>query len=79
VQLCDAPLQPPGGDAAAEARTERLLPGEGGLPLTALLSAVPPATPVAIEAPRLSLRGDLTPAEFAARARRSLDQVLGGL
>ena len=79
VQLCDAPLQPAGGDAAAEARTDRLLPGEGGLPLTALLSAVPPATPVAIEAPRLSLRGDLTPAQFAARARRSLDQVLGGL
>jgi sugar phosphate isomerase/epimerase len=77
VQLCDAPLEP-AADAAAEARTGRLLPGEGGLPLAGLLSAVPPATPVAIEAPRLSLRGELTPAQFAARARRSLDQVLGG-
>jgi len=76
VQLCDAPVQPPGGDAAAEARTGRLLPGEGGLPLAGLLSAVPPATPLAIEAPRLSLRGELTPAQFAARARRSLDRVL---
>jgi sugar phosphate isomerase/epimerase len=76
VQLCDAPLQRAGGDAVAEARTDRLLPGEGGLPLTGLLSAVPPATPVAIEAPRLSLRGELTPAQFAARARRSLDRVL---
>jgi sugar phosphate isomerase/epimerase len=75
VQLCDAPLGP-AGDAAAEARTDRLLPGEGGLPLTGLLSAVPPTTPVAIEAPRLSLRGELTPAQFAARARRSLDRVL---
>jgi sugar phosphate isomerase/epimerase len=76
LQLCDAPLEPAGGDAAAEARTDRLLPGEGALPLTGLLSAVPAATPVAIEAPRLSLRGELTPAQFAARARRSLDQVL---
>jgi len=76
LQLCDAPVQPAGGDAAAEARTDRLLPGEGGLPLAGLLSAVPPATPVAIEAPRLSLRGELTPAQFAARARRSLDRVL---
>ena len=76
VQLCDAPFYQPPGDAAAEARTGRLLPGEGSLPLAGLLSAVPPATPVAIEAPRLSLRGALTPAQFADRARRSLDRVL---
>jgi sugar phosphate isomerase/epimerase len=76
LQLCDAPLHQPPGDAAAEARTGRLLPGDGELPLTALLCAVPPGTPVAIEAPSLSLRGELTPAQFAARARRSLDRVL---
>jgi sugar phosphate isomerase/epimerase len=76
LQLCDAPLHQPPGDAAAEARTGRLLPGDGELPLTALLSAVPPGTPVAIEAPSLSLRAELTPAQFAARARRSLDRVL---
>ena len=78
VQLCDAPLKPPGGDPAAEARTGRLLPGDGGLPLTALLAAVPPGTPVAVEAPSLSLRRELAPAQFAARARRSLDRVLAG-
>ncbi len=92
VQLCDATLQPPhevplsrvlprgqppdGGSAALEARTQRLLPGEGALPLAELLSAVPAATPVAVEAPRLSLSHEITPAQFAARARRSLDQVL---
>jgi sugar phosphate isomerase/epimerase len=76
LQLCDAPLEPAGADAAAEARTGRLLPGAGRLPLTGLLSAVPPATPVAVEAPSQSLRRELTPAQFAARARRSLDQVL---
>jgi sugar phosphate isomerase/epimerase len=76
LQLCDAPLRPPGRDAVAEARTGRLLPGDGELPLTALLSAVPPGTPVAIEAPNRSLRGELTPQQFAARARQSLDQIL---
>jgi sugar phosphate isomerase/epimerase len=67
---------PDGGAAALEARAGRLLPGEGALPLTELLSALPAALPVAVEAPRLSLRDQLTPAQFAARARRSLDQVL---
>jgi sugar phosphate isomerase/epimerase len=94
VQLCDAPLDPPGeaglpgdrvlprgqtpdgGAAALEARAGRLLPGEGELPLTGLLAALPAATPVAVEAPRLSLRDRLTPEQFAARARHSLDQVL---
>ncbi len=75
LQLCDAPLEP-ARDAAAEARTDRLLPGDGSLPLAGLLSAVPPATAVAVEAPRLSRRGELTPAQFAAKARRSLDRVL---
>jgi sugar phosphate isomerase/epimerase len=78
VQVCDAPLHQSPGDAAAEARTGRLLPGDGDLPLTALLAAVPPGTPVAVEAPSLSLRRELTPAQFAARARRSLERVLTG-
>jgi sugar phosphate isomerase/epimerase len=75
LQLCDAPLEP-AGHAAAEARTGRLLPAEGSLPLTGLLAAVPSAIPVAVEAPSLSQRRELTPAQFAARARRSLDRVL---
>jgi sugar phosphate isomerase/epimerase len=76
VQLCDAPLEPPDGDAAAEARTDRLLPGEGALPLTDLLSAVPATLPVAVEAPRLSLRRELTPAQFSITAHRALNRVL---
>lgn len=42
VQLCDAPLAAPGGiDALAhEARTARLAPGEGELPLAEMLTAL---------------------------------------
>src|SRR5437667_9045607 len=55
AQICDAGLDMPGpGDTPAlirEARTGRLLPGEGVLPLAALIAALPATVPLAIEAP----------------------------
>jgi sugar phosphate isomerase/epimerase len=79
-----APGGPPGGqrrssddDGPREARTRRLLPGEGELPLSELLRAMPASVPVSVEAPNLSVRGELGPAQFAIRARRALDSCLG--
>lgn len=41
MQLCDALKTPPSGvDLATEARTRRMAPGDGGLPLDALFDAV---------------------------------------
>src|SRR5258707_677932 len=55
VQICDAgPDMPAPTDTPAlirEARTGRLLPGEGVLPLAALVAALPETVPLAIEAP----------------------------
>jgi sugar phosphate isomerase/epimerase len=55
AQVCDAgPDMPAPTDTPAlirEARTGRLLPGEGALPLGALIAALPPGLPLAIEAP----------------------------
>jgi sugar phosphate isomerase/epimerase len=73
LQLCDAPLAAP-PDEVAEARTGRLLPGTGELPLGGLLAAVSGTVPVAVEAPHPAGRRE--PAAFAARARRALDSVL---
>ena len=73
LQLCDAPLAAP-SDEIAEARTGRLLPGAGQLPLDGLLAAVPGTVPVTVEAPHPAGRRE--PAAFAARARRALDLVL---
>ncbi|HLI41082.1 MAG TPA: TIM barrel protein [Streptosporangiaceae bacterium] len=73
VQLCDAPLAAP-DDEIAEARSGRLLPGEGSLPLRDLLRALPDGIPVAVEAPRAGAPD--SPPQFAARARRALDSVL---
>jgi sugar phosphate isomerase/epimerase len=77
LQLCDAPARPPGGDATVEARTGRLLPGDGELPLAGLLGVLPDGLPVSAEAPSLAARRQLSPAQFAARIRRSVEAVLG--
>ncbi len=74
VQLSDAPAEaPPPGALLAEARTDRLYPGEGGLPLDRLLDALPPDTPVSIEVPhrRHAGRGVADRAMLAGDALRS--------
>lgn len=51
-QICDAPREPPPpGELVIEARTWRLLPGRGGLPLKSLIDALPPGIPVGVELP----------------------------
>lgn len=66
-----------GDDAVLEARTMRLPPGEGELPLTELLGVLPDDLPVSVEAPSLAARRELTPAGYAARISRALTSVLG--
>ena len=51
-QICDAALGPPAdGDLRTEARTRRLYPGAGELPLAAMLDVMPSGIPMAVEAP----------------------------
>ncbi|MBV9448891.1 MAG: sugar phosphate isomerase/epimerase [Streptosporangiaceae bacterium] len=73
LQICDAPARPD-TDLAAEARTGRLLPGEGELPLPDILAALPGTLPVSVEAPSGKDGGD--PAGFARRARGAVARVL---
>lgn len=81
LQLCDAPLvladEGPDRTAALqhEARKDRMVVGEGELPLAALLAATPPGTPVSLEIPNVHLQAALPPREFLAvlaRAARTL-------
>jgi sugar phosphate isomerase/epimerase len=65
-----------GDDAVLEARTMRLLPGEGELPLAELLGVLPDSLPVSVEAPSATRR-DQSPAQFARRIRRAVESVLG--
>src|SRR6185503_3407461 len=79
AQICDAGPDMPGPtDTPAlirEARTGRLLPGEGALPLKALVAALPAGVPLAIEAP-CRATADLPALERARRAYRALSALV---
>lgn len=79
VQICDAgPDMPRPDDTPSlirEARTGRLLPGEGVLPLRELVTALPPELPLAIEAPDRTT-AHLPALERARRAHRALTALL---
>ncbi|KAB2850455.1 MAG: sugar phosphate isomerase/epimerase [Hyphomicrobiaceae bacterium] len=76
-QICDAPAEPP-ADLVAEARTNRLIPGEGGLDIWALIDAMPAKTPIGVEVPLALQYPQLSPAERLAllvnRTRSYLEQ-----
>ena len=80
AQICDAGPDMPGPtDTPAlirEARTGRLLPGEGVLPLKDLVAALPADLPLAIEAPCRATM-ELPALERARRAHRALTTLIG--
>ena len=71
AQICDAGSHRPESpqDLMAEARGNRLLPGEGALPLDAMLDALPKGLPLGVEAPTQ----ELAALPFAEAARRAGD------
>jgi len=79
AQICDAgPDMPAPTDTPSlirEARTGRLLPGEGVLPLAELVAALPPDVPLAIEAPCRETAA-LPALERAKRAYRALSALV---
>ena len=93
LQICDAPRKQPHGlrvpaamprgqhaaddDRVLEARTMRLLPGEGELPLEALLAVLPGDMLVSVEAPSAAALSAASPDEYAARARRAVRLLAG--
>ncbi len=80
LQVCDAPAVPDDSAPTAllhEALHGRLLPGDGGLPLAALLAAVPDV-PISLELRSEALRaGYPNPVERARTVRRAMERVLG--
>jgi len=79
AQICDASADMPGPtdtpNLIREARTGRLLPGEGVLPLAELVAALPEGVPLAIEAPS-RVSADLPALERAKRAYRALSTLV---
>ena len=93
LQVCDAPRQQPRGlrvpvamprgqrvaddDRVLEARIMRLLPGEGELPLAALLASLPADMLVSVEAPSAAALAAASPGDYAARAGRAVRLLVG--
>ena len=79
AQICDAVADRPAPDDTPalirEARTGRLLPGEGALPLADLVAALPESALIAIEAPCRDT-AHLPAVERAKRAYESLTALL---
>ena len=77
VQLCDGPrVSPPLAELANEARENRLFPGEGELPLLAMLDALPRNIPVGVEVPTARSHPTLTPLARATRAATTARALL---
>jgi sugar phosphate isomerase/epimerase len=81
MQFCDVPAEiPPTMDAIlAEARGERLFPGEGGVDLLGLLRALPRDLPLSLEVPTLTLAKTVDATERARRALAATKRVLAQL
>ena len=84
AQLNDTTLQPRVDNYMEEAMFERMVPGEGELPLHDILCALPPDIVIELEVPRRSLAlAGVSPIErlrpCVEAARRLLSQVARGL
>jgi sugar phosphate isomerase/epimerase len=80
AQICDAPAEIP---ATVEgllhtARSERLLPGEGGIDLAAIFAQLPSDLPISVEIPSLTQVAALGPEEWARRALAATKRTLRG-
>lgn len=74
AQLCDAPAERPSDldTLLLQARAERQIPGEGGLPLRGLLAGLPAGIPLSLEVPMQALSRQMN---AAGRARRLLERT----
>ena len=81
MQFCDVPERiPPTMDAIlAEARSERLFPGEGELDLVGLLRMLPRDIPLSVEVPTHALARTVDADERARRAMAATRRVLARL
>ena len=79
VQICDAAdsnSSPSRDELIHEATRERLAPGDGAIDLAALLDAMPPDLPLALEVPQATLAEDMAAVERVARLVQATRRLL---
>lgn len=80
AQICDGPVpwDPSTEEMIRVARDARLLPGDGGIDLTAIIRALPEDLVISVEVPQRALAKTVPPLERAQRAYRATVDVLTG-
>ena len=81
AQMCDAPAARPTEleELLRQARSDRLLPGDGGLDLAGIFSRLPRDLPVSVEIPMARLAKTVPATERARRARVKTQALLASL
>jgi sugar phosphate isomerase/epimerase len=81
AQLCDAPAERPRDVPTLlhQARSERLMPGDGGLDLVGILRALPGALPLSLEVPLQTMARTVPALERARRIRAKTEALLATL
>jgi sugar phosphate isomerase/epimerase len=74
AQLCDGPADPSFEEYVRMAMGDRLLPGDGALPLTGYMAALPPELMCAIEVPLPAEKDLLRRATMALEAGKAVDR-----
>ena len=79
AQVCDAPAEAPASMEGLihAARSERMLPGEGGIELAALFATLPADLPASVEIPNDARAAALGPDAWARAALDASRRVLG--
>ena len=81
LQLCDAPAERPRDMSVVlqQARSARLMPGDGGLDLRGLLRAAPPGLPIGLEVPMPALVREIGAVAAARRLREKTESLLASV
>jgi sugar phosphate isomerase/epimerase len=79
LQLCDVPLVPLVSNYGEEATCERMVPGEGELPLVDIVSVIPADTIVGLEVPmRMSAEAGVGPYDRLRRCVEGARRIMAG-
>ena len=80
LQLCDVPDKPLDASYGEEALNNRLAPGDGDMPLAAILNALPRDVPIGLEVPMVAkVEAGLAPREYLGDAVTKARKLLAAM
>ncbi|MCI5109442.1 MAG: sugar phosphate isomerase/epimerase [Marivita sp.] len=79
VQICDGPVpyDPDGTAMMVLGRTARLIPGDGGIDIPAIIARLPKQVPVSVEVPNVDIASKVGVAHLVKRALEATKAMMG--